>query len=172
MAITIAKVISAFGIKGELKLYLHTDFAPVRFKKGKTVYFRRDGELEATPMKVVNFREDTPVGYLSVEQLTDRSAAETWVHAWIEIQDDQRQSLPQGVYYLSELIGCAIYDELGTHHGQVSEVITSTAQPLLRIHRQQKKDVLLPFVSAWVTHVDPAHHRIDVIKGEGMFDED
>lgn len=172
MAITIAKVIGAFGIKGELKIYLHTDFAPLRFKKGKTVYFRREGDAELTPMTVTAFREDVPVGYLGVEELTDRNSAETWAQAWIEIQDDQRKSLPKGLYYLPELLGCDIVDEHGTCHGQVSEVITLTAQPILRIHREQKKDVLLPFVSAWVTNVNPSDRRIDVVKGEGMFDED
>lgn len=172
MAITIAKVIGAFGIKGELKIYLHTDFAPLRFKKGKTVYFRHEHEETPTPMTVTSFREDVPVGYLSVEQLSDRTSAESWTHAWIEIAEDQRKALPDGLYYLPELIGCDVVDEDGTCHGQVREVITLTAQPLLRIHREHKKDVLLPFVSAWVTHVNVKDHRIEVLKGEGMFNED
>lgn len=172
MAITIAKVIGAFGIKGELKLYLHTDFATLRFKKGKKVLFRREGESETMSMTVSSFREDGVVGILCVDEIIDRNVAETWINTWVEIADDQRKSLPKDTYYLSQLIGCEVRDETDTLQGQVVEVITLTAQPLLRIRRPSRKDVLLPFVSAWVREVDSQARVIHVMKGEGMFDED
>ena len=34
--VTLAKIISTHGIKGDLKLFPLTDFAKIRFKKGKT----------------------------------------------------------------------------------------------------------------------------------------
>ena len=34
--VTLAKVVSTHGIKGDLKLFPLTDFAKIRFKKGKT----------------------------------------------------------------------------------------------------------------------------------------
>ena len=34
--VLVAKVVTTHGIKGDLKLYPLTDFAKIRFKKGKT----------------------------------------------------------------------------------------------------------------------------------------
>lgn len=170
MAITIAQVISVFGIKGELKVYLHTDFSAIRFKKGNTISLKKETDGVATEMIVRDFREDFPVGYLSIESITTRTEAETWIGAWISIDDQQRKSLPKDTYYLPQLMDCTVEDEQGHPLGIVCEVITSTAQPILRIKKSGCNDVLLPFVSAWVEKVLITNKRIIVKRGEGMFE--
>lgn len=170
MTITIAQVISVFGIKGELKVYLHTDFPVQRFKSGATVYLKHDHAVEATPFTIISFREDAPVGYLSLQGIEDRTSAEKWVGAWITFDETKRKPLPKDTFYLPQLIGCQVEDEQGHPLGEVTEVITSTAQPLLRIVREGHPIVLLPFVGAWISHVLVTNKRIVVKRGEGMFE--
>ena len=42
--ICIGKIVNTFGIKGELKIQSYSDFDALRYKKGNTVYVRKDGK--------------------------------------------------------------------------------------------------------------------------------
>ena len=52
--ICIGKIVNTFGIKGELKIQSYSDFDALRYKKGNTVYVRKDGKY--LPFRIASFR--------------------------------------------------------------------------------------------------------------------
>ena len=54
----VATIINTHGLKGECKLYIHTDQPQERFKKGNILYLQDGTELE-----VISYREQKGFGY-------------------------------------------------------------------------------------------------------------
>jgi len=102
---------------------------------------------------------------------------------------EQRVSLPAGQYFVSDLIGCSVFEttanlpvvasspcslaEAPALLGTVRDVqfpgeeITGT--PLLEVEALQG-ELLIPLAEAICTKIDPAARRIDVVLPEGLLD--
>src|SRR5438552_383378 len=96
---TIGEVVSTFGIKGEMKVRLDTDF-PERFQGLKQVCLRpRRGEPKL--VRVEGTRLHKGQALLTVEGVSDMTGAERWRGAKVQIQRGEAVPLPQGSYYWS-----------------------------------------------------------------------
>ena len=77
--------------------------------------------------------------------------------------------LNEGEYYISDLIGCTVYDQ-GKDIGVVKEVQLFDHHDVLVVEGKQR--VLIPYVDAFVEDEDIENKRIDVHLIEGFYNED
>lgn len=115
--IALAQLLRPQGRKGELLAELLTDF-PERFEERKQVFLAApgfEGEAgEARPAEVIAFW--LPVGknegrivlqFAGVDSITQ---AETLAGLEVLVRDDERAPLDDDAVYISELVGCMVYD--------------------------------------------------------------
>jgi 16S rRNA processing protein RimM len=69
--------------------------------------------------------------------------------------------------YFFDLIDCTVVDEVGNHLGTISEVIDSLAHAVIRVSREGK-DILIPYVDAFIIDEDMDEKKITVRLIEGM----
>ena len=98
------------------------------------------------------------------------SAAEGLAGANVSIPMEQRPSAPDGEYYQSDLLGCEVFDATGRLVGTVSHFEETEGAPILEVHTEGGKELLIPFAKSICTKIDPAHRRIEVILPEGLED--
>ena len=76
--------------------------------------------------------------------------------------------LPEGIYYIVDLIGCVVFDENGEELGKVTDVFNTGASDIYAVSRPEKKDLLIPVTDDTILKVDINNKRIDVRLTEGL----
>lgn len=60
----------------------------------------------------------------------------------------------EGEYYWIDLVGCAVTNVEGKTLGSVVQVVDHGAHPILVVKGDAEQEILIPFVEAYVLHVD------------------
>ncbi len=184
--IVLAHLLRPQGRKGELLAELLTDF-PERFESEKRVFLAAPGfdgdESEARAAEVVSFW--LPMGrnegrivlqFAGVETISE---AEGLAGLDVLVPCEERLPLEDDSVYISELVGCTVYD--GSRRiGIVEEVqfaMTSDggrrvedAAPLLAVISDDGDEVLVPFAKAFLVVVDTETKRIEMNLPEGLLE--
>jgi 16S rRNA processing protein RimM len=184
--IVLARLLRPQGRKGEVLAELFTDF-PERFEEQRRVFLAPSGfegeESEARVAQVVAFW--LPVGknegrvVLQFAGVDTISEAEVIAGRDVIVPREERLPLDDESVYISELIGCTVYD--GTLAiGVVEDVQFATtadgtrrltdAAPLLAVTSCDGDEVLIPFAKAFLVTVDTEAKRIEMTLPEGLIE--
>jgi 16S rRNA processing protein RimM len=95
--------------------------------------------------------------------------AETLAGAFVQIPLAERAQVPQGAYYVRDLVGCRLFDreeEIGT----VSDVAFGAGTaPLLKVTAGEQ-NFEIPFADAYVKHLDLAAREIRTELPQGLLE--
>ncbi|HBS91546.1 MAG TPA: 16S rRNA processing protein RimM [Erysipelotrichaceae bacterium] len=160
----IGVIVRPFGIKGEVKVKLYTDFPEQRFAIGNVVTLTYS--QQTTDLKIDSFRMHQGFALVRFEQLHNINDIEHFRNATISIDKKLLHELEEDEYYYFELIGLRVFED-EVVLGEVIEIVDSLAHPILRV-KTGDKDLLIPYVNAFILDVDMEEKRIDVKLIEGM----
>ena len=161
--ILIGKIVNAVGLRGEVKVYNYSDSAEI-YESTKAIY------VDDVLMPVRSVRTQKNMVVLGLEGIDDRDAAERAKGSLIYVTEEDLPELPEGEYYVRDLIGMEAALEDGSHLGRVTDVIQNTAQDIFEIETDDGRQVLVPKVDAFVLDIDPDLRRITLHLIEGMLD--
>jgi 16S rRNA processing protein RimM len=155
------------GIRGQVFVNPHTDFADDRFAVGAVLETRlADGARRALEVTSVRFHLGRPVvSFAGIESMDE---AERCAGLELRIHPDAQHALPPGHYYHHQLIGCQVVTEDGAEVGRVVEVDGGTGQSRLVVNGDRRRHEI-PLADAICT-VDIAARRIVVRPPEGLLD--
>lgn len=153
--ITIARVVGAHGLKGELALALESDVIE-RFTPPLAV--RLDTAPEAAAV-ITAFRRHGRLGLARLEGVSDRDQAKALIGRRLMVPEQERWPLPEGRFYVDDLIGLSVSAVDGRPLGQARRIWPGVAHDLLELDGGQ----LVPMVRAWLT-VDLAARRIQLCR--------
>jgi 16S rRNA processing protein RimM len=181
----LAHLLRPQGRKGELLAELLTDF-PDKFAERKDLHLVPpgfEGDL-ATTKRVRVVSSWLPVGknkgrivlgFEAVDSITD---AESLAGLDVVVPEDRRVTLPDDSAYVSDLVGCAVYDGQ-TMVGEVTGVDFPASSDgirlddvpsLLEIQSPDGKEILIPFVKAFLKSIDLHDRKIVFDLPEGLVD--
>lgn len=170
----VGRLVKAHGLKGALKLELYTDDPDGRFVPG-AVFTLQVPEASPWHGKTVTVREfrwmnTHPVVFL--EDIDDRSAAESLVRAILWIDQEATEVDEDDAWYDHQLVGLDVIRDDAVV-GRVVRVDHLPAQDLLIVKPTGAGDreVLVPFVSAIVPEVDVPGGRVVVTPPAGLFED-
>jgi 16S rRNA processing protein RimM len=184
--VVLAHLLRPQGRKGEVLAELFTDF-PERFEDQRRVFLAAPGfdggEAEARSAEVVAFW--LPVGknegrvVLQLAGIDTISDAESVAGQDVLVPREERLRLDDDSVYVSEMIGCTVYDG-ALPVGVVEEVqfaMTADggrrledAAPLLAVRSPEGDEILIPFAKAFLVAVDTEAKRIDMTLPEGLIE--
>jgi len=88
----------------------------------------------------------------------------------VRVPLDQRAQLGAGQYYVSDLLGCEVWEAgAAAALGVVGDVEFPGGVPLLSV-RTKEGEVLVPLAAEFCTRIDVEAKRIDVALPEGLRD--
>ena len=85
-----------------------------------------------------------------------------------EPKKEEQPKLKKDTYYFSELIGCKVIDQNSNVIGEVIKIEEYSANQTLRIRLENGKDLLLPFMKAFIKKVDIENKEVHCHLIEGM----
>lgn len=163
--ITIGKIINVRGLQGELKIASLTDFPLLRYRKGQTVYLEKNGQY--VPLTVHQARHEPGLDFIQFQDHLDINLVQGWIGLFVYAVKNEIR-LKAGNYYHEDLIGLTVTTETKLPVGQVSAIERMANRVLLRMQREGKSDVLIPFISPFIIEVNLATKMITVQFIEGM----
>lgn len=164
--VIVGQIVNTHGIKGELKVKASTDFVEERFAPGAKLFL--DYHNQDIEMTVASHRFHKGHVLVTFENLRDINLVEKYKGCFIYAPKDE-SLLDEGEYYISDLIGCQVYDR-GHLIGDVIDVQLYDHHDILVVKGKEK--VMIPYVDAFVIDEDIENKRIDVQLIEGFYHED
>jgi 16S rRNA processing protein RimM len=184
--IVLAHLLRPQGRKGEVLAELFTDF-PERFEDQRRVFLAAPGfdgdEAKARSAEVMAFW--LPVGknegrvvlqFAGIDTISD---AESIAGLDVLVPREERLPLDDESVYISELVGCTVYDG-PTPVGVVEDVqfaMTADggrrledAAPLLAVTSPGGDEILIPFAKAFLVAVNTDAKRIEMTLPEGLIE--
>ncbi len=145
--IKVGKIVSAVGIRGEVKVYPYTDYLE-RFEELEGVYAAEEW------LEIEKVRYQKNMVIIKFETVDDRNAAEGMRDRFLTIDREDLRELEEDEYFIFDLIGLEAQDTGGKRLGVVSDVIQNTAQDLYEIKTDRGKKHLIPAVREFVPEID------------------
>ena len=168
-SLTIGEIVAPFGLAGELKVRMETDF-PDRFARLKQV-FVRDTKDAGQLTEVVSVRPHKGQILLKLRGITSIEHAETLRNCRVQIRPQDAVRLPQNEYYIHDLLGCEVVTAEGRLLGPITDVLRGTANDVYVVGKG-KEEILLPVIRDVVQSVDLAARRIVVTPTLGLLPEE
>lgn len=166
--IAIGKILTTHGHKGELKVQPLTDF-PERFQTGEEVWLDRDGRLSKHEIETVRYHRQWII--LRLSGVEDMSAAEELRGVLIKVPEDRVYPLPEGHYYIFQLVGLPVLTEEGDFLGILKEILPTGSNDVYRVcHPETGREILLPAIEDCIKSIDLEGRRILVKLLPGLID--
>ena len=168
MEVILGTIVTTFGIKGEVKVHSNTDFAKTRYKVGNEVILYSPITQKKETLKISSHKQSKGMDIISFENLTNPDMVLKYIGYKI-LADKKDESLGKDVYHYADIYNCnAIYE--GNIIGKVVDIINSSSHLTLRIKREDKKDILYPFIERFITSIDIEKKEIVLNPIKGMLD--
>ena len=190
--ILVARILRARGNKGEVAAEILTDF-PERLTRLREIFVGPAvGKNEPRRMALKscwlsqNHRGQAVFHFDGVDSISE---AEKFRGFEVLLPFEQRVTLPAGQYFVSDLIGCSVFETpaalpvmasspcslaeapflLGTVHDVQFPGEETPGTPLLEVETS-RGEILIPLAVDICTKIDTAACRIDVVLPEGLLD--
>lgn len=145
--LTVAKIVKPQGIRGEVKALALTD-SPEDLSRFTTVY------IGGNMYKLLSSR---PMGAgcacIRLSGVCDRNAAEALRESLILVRREDAPTLPEGRFYIEDIIGCTVRDELGDIIGTVKD-ITSAKTDVYEVQKPDGTKIYFPAAEGVISEID------------------
>lgn len=159
----VGQIVNTHGIKGEVKVIPYTDDVN-NFKRYKKVLV---GE-EWINIQGVKFQKDRVI--LKLEGIDTMNDAEMYKQKYLKVLREDEPELPEDTYYISDLIGCTVYDTEGKDLGEIYDVIQTKNNDVYWI--EKPKQLLIPVLEDIVLDVDIDEKKVVIAPVKEWQDED
>jgi 16S rRNA processing protein RimM len=163
--VEIGTVIEAYGIRGALKIRPFSN-DPVALLAAKQVWFINAKNPQFNrDFDVYSVRMHSGSVLLELVGLTDRDIALSLKSAVVAIPRSRFPVTDANEYYWTDLMGAQVCNQSQERIGQVVEIVDNSAQTVLIIEDDAKKQHLIPFVASFIIDVqlesDPKQIVVD-----------
>jgi 16S rRNA processing protein RimM len=166
--ITLAVVIRTQGRRGEVAVESHTDI-PDRFRQDMRMWaLMKDAQRrEVTVEDLWPHKSFLVLKFQGVETIND---AEPLIGAELQLPSAERARLEPGWTYLSDLIGCTVFD--GPQEiGKIEDVQFGAGEaPLLVVKSGRKLPYEIPFAEAFLDKLDLEQRQVRMKLPEGLLE--
>ncbi len=165
--IAIARIVRTRGNRGEVMADLYTDI-PARFASLSEVWLElADGSRELVEIEEAWEHKGRQV--LKFVGTDSISAAERWVGAWVEVEESEAITPPEGSYFDHQLVGCRVLTLGGEDLGQVREILHITDNTQIVVFGD-RGEILIPAAGGFCTEISIKDKRILVNLPQGLVD--
>ena len=165
--IRIGKITSFHGVKGYVKMYPYVH-QHRRVETLKHVY------IEDLLCSIEDIKLSGGQWLLKLEGLDSREDAREVMGKEITIPESERFPLPDGHYYVDDMVGMAVYEAGGGFLGTITDVLTTGANDIYIISCPKDephlpREILFPALKHLVESISMEEKKMVVRIPEGLF---
>ncbi len=157
-------ITSPHGVHGEVNVFPTTD-DPKRFLDLKKIYLDTKKELIECEIKSVKFFKNMVI--LSFNGMDDRNDIEKYRQCDLLIDREDAMELGEDEYFICDLIGLDIIDEDGKKIGVLKDVMTSAANDVYVVEKNDDEELLIPAIRDCIldTNLEEGYIRVHLLPG-------
>ena len=164
--LTVGQIVRTIGLKGEVKIYPSTHFRDTRFKKGSRVFLLNDNNEIERELTIKSHKVNGNCDNLIFEEISSIEEAEKINKKYLFVEKN-REILGKNEFFYSDLVGMKVDFDNGKEIGVVKAIEEYNSYVTLRV-KTNGKDVLVPFVEAFIKSVSLEEKQIIVKFIEGL----
>ncbi|MEW5954496.1 MAG: ribosome maturation factor RimM [Bacillota bacterium] len=166
--ITIGKIVNTHGNRGMVRVLPLTDF-PERFQPGSSLMVNTGGQYRKLQIEK-SFPHKKFIN-IQFHEVADMNGAEELKGALIQVGREEIWPLPDGSYYIFQILGLAVYDNRGAYLGKVKDVLETGSNDVYIVEKGPgERPMLIPALKSVVLSVDLDQQRITVSLPDGLVD--
>lgn len=163
----VGKIVNTHGLHGEVKVVPWTDYPEV-FEDIEYVYVKRKGEYERLDVAGIKYQKGNII--VRFPQIKDINEAEKYKNQVLYAEREVLGELPEGVYYIADLIGLEVVKENGETVGIITDVLNTGSNDIYEVKREGRKNLLIPVIDEVVLNIDMENKKVTVRMMEGLED--
>lgn len=152
----IGRIVGAFGVRGEIKVEPLTDF-PERFGALQRIYLGAGRE----PRAVEGTRRHKGLVLLRLPGIETPEEVKALAQTEIFVPRSEAATLPEGHFFLGDMVGMEVVTTDGRPVGPIREVIRTGSNDVF-VARGAGGDVLIPVIKDAVRDLDLAGRRVTI----------
>ncbi|MBQ7974213.1 MAG: 16S rRNA processing protein RimM [Clostridia bacterium] len=163
----VGKIINTHGLRGEVKVVAWTD-VPEDFENIKKVTTKKGGETVALTVGKIKYQKNNLI--VKFKEIDTIDEAELYKNCILSAEKSSLPPLPEGVYYIADLIGCSVFDAQDKLVGEVTDVFSAGAGNVYEVKQENGKKLYLPANEGTVVNTDIVNKKIVMNIPEGLED--
>ena len=164
--VPLGQVVGAHGTHGLVKIFFYSGNAPDLVGDRPVLRLRR-APAGAIPYRVVNISAHQRHFIVQLDEVGDRSAAESLVGAEVVVDREQLPAPGPDDYYWIDLIGLAVTTVDGQSLGTLAHIMETGSNDVYVV-RSGRREVLVPALASVVRRIDLVQRQMWVDLPEGL----
>lgn len=146
--VEIGKIVAPHGVRGEVRVVPLSEFDEAVETAGGFYVQGKDW------LEIEGLRYHRNFILIKFAGINDMDAANLLRNKDISLTREQIGELPEGRYYIEDLLGLEVFDTKGVLLGKLAEVIVTGSNDVYVIRKEGAKDILLPVLKHIVLETD------------------
>lgn len=161
----LGQIVNVKGLKGEVKVNSFTD-DNTKFERIPKVFLKRKETLTEYEIEKVGYHKNQVI--IKFKNVDTVEEAETLRNSYIVVDREIFGELPEGVYYIADLIGLDVYTESNEYLGKVDDIFSTGSNDVYVVKDELGKQKLLPGIDEVIKQIDLESGKIIVNLIEGL----
>ena len=160
----IGQIVNTRGLRGEVKVNSFSE-DPQRFEKVKSIYVKSDKDYKEYEIERVSYVKNQVV--LKLKGINKIEYAEALRNSYIYVKREDLEELPEGTYYIADLIGLDVNEENGNLLGKVDDIFSTKSNVVYVVRTELGELKYLPSIPEVLKDIDLPNKKIivNLIKG-------
>lgn len=161
----LGQIVNVKGLKGEVKVNSFTD-DNTKFERIPKVFIKRKETLTEYEIEKVGYNKNQVI--IKFKNIDTVEEAEKLRNSYIVVDREIFGELPEGVYYIADLIGLDVFTEANEYLGKVDDIFSTGSNDVYVVKDELGKQKLLPGIDEVIKVIDIEAGKIIVNLIEGL----
>ena len=161
----LGQIVNTKGLKGEVKLNSFAEDNTV-FERLPKVFLKAKSEVLEKQIEKVGYHKNQVI--LKFKDCNSIEEAEKLRNMYLLVKRTDLEELPEGVYYIADLIGLDVYTDEGEFLGYIDDIYSTGANDIYVVKDEMGKQKLLPGTDEVIKQTNLAEGKIIVHLIEGL----
>ncbi len=161
----LGQIVNIKGLKGEVKVNSFTD-DNTKFERIPKVFIKQKDTLKEYEIEKVGYNKNQVI--IKFKNINTIEEAEKLRNSYIVIDRETLDPLPEGVYYIADLIGLDVFTETNEYLGKVDDIFSTGSNDVYVVKDELGKQKLLPGIDEVIKVIDIETGKIIVNLIEGL----
>lgn len=161
----LGQIVNTRGLRGEVKVNSYTD-DNTKFERIKSIFIKKKEDIKEYEIQKVSYSKNQVI--LKLKGIETIEEAEKLRNAYVLVDRDSLEELPEGVYYIADLIGLDVFTEEGLLLGKVDDIFSTGSNDVYVVKAEDGTEKLLPGIDEVLKKIDIDNKKIIVNLIEGL----
>lgn len=159
----IGQIVNTHGLRGDVKVMPWCDDPEIFHQLAYVLIDGEEYEIEKSSLH----KNAVLLKLKGIDHIND---AETYRNKVLTIPREELGELPEGTYYICDLLGCSVETVDGRNLGKICDIIKTGSNDVYVVEDITKKQVLIPVIDEVIKSVSIDEKRIVIEPLKGLID--